>query len=509
MTEPEPLSTKNSTFNPPKRKVPGRGGSPISARSLPILMMLVLLLTAGCDRDDPPAEAPAPPAPAAASTPPAHPASSDARVILVVVDTLRADRLTQYGYSLPTSEALSDLFDRATTFTNALAPSPWTTPSTASIHSGLSPFRHGATRMGATLQPAINTLAEAMTARGLKSVGFSYNVHVSRQTGFDQGFKAFLDYQGKTLAYPEIAKMTGYAKVWLKRNGQEPFFLYLHPMSCHGPYRVPRDRADDLLGRLPRRGFAYYGSLMKDIMTRGKIGRRSEVTPRILSSLNERYDTGVRYSMDELGGLINSLKEQGIFDDVTLILTSDHGEELFDHGGFSHGFTLHREVLHVPLIIKLPGQTKARRVDSTVSLMDIYPTLLDLLDGEPHEAGLDGRSLVPLLKGDSEGWEDRTMLHTVDWPRRTVGTALVEGPWKLIHIDSGYDGREDSVELYNIAEDPTETKDLAPARASLAQSMRARLDELTRVAAERALPAPRNVRAQMDDEALKALGYVQ
>lgn len=460
------------------------------------LVACVLTLLLACSRRE---EAPPPPA--------ASPAPGGPKVVLIVVDTLRSDHLSQYGYPLPTSTALDGFAAQATLFTSAWAPAPWTTPSTASIHSGLSPFRHAATRLGDTLQPEVLTLAERLKARGLATIGFSYNNHISKPAGFAQGFDGFLEHQGATLHYPPVSKMVDYALVWAKRNGASPFFLYLHPMSCHGPYLVPEARQSDLLGRRPTEGFRYFGRLMKDVMSPQDPASPREVSPEIVTSLLERYDTAVRFSMDEVGRLFAGLQAQGWYDESLIVLTSDHGEELFDHGGFSHGFTLHREVLQVPLMIKLPHQKEARRVDTPVTLMDVLPTVLDVI-GAPADPGLDGQSLLPAAAGTGRV-EERPRLFSVSWPGRAVAKALEEGPWKLVRLTSSFDGRQDTHLLYDVAKDRAESTDLAETHPEERARQATRLDTLAAAAAVDALPQAENILEKMDFEALEALGYVQ
>lgn len=209
------------------------------------------------------------------------------------------------------------------------------------------------------------------------------------------------------------------------------------------------------------------------------------------------------------------MRGEGIYRDALVIIAADHGEELFDHGGFGHAYTLHREVLHVPLFIELPRQSKGRLIRSYASLMDIHPTVLDLLGLKPTPQ-LHGRSLVSLLsaeelevaKGKTEEGESRS-LYFQEQSKRMRGRALLTGEYKLIQIERDYLHPLPVSQLFDIRLDPLEMHDLASERpdvvAELSRRLEARLAEYrrsTRVDAE-------NLREQLNEEALRALGYVE
>jgi arylsulfatase A-like enzyme len=275
-------------------------------------------------------------------------------------------------------------------------------------------------------------------------------------------------------------------------------------MNTHGPYRVPADHRRSLLGREPSRDFVYYGSLMASITSGRSLLRRREVGPTYLASLVDQYDTAVRYTSQALGELFADLERRGLFDDALVIVTSDHGEELFDHGGFSHGYSLHGEVLRVPLYVKLPRQHEGAVVDARVSLMDIAPTILQALGIEPT-ASFDG---LP-LPASSEAGPDRSLLHVSDWKERCVGRALLSGRYKLIQLDSNYEGLRNTTRLYDVEADPGETLDLAHRKPELVTEMRRQLEAaFARAQSGSKQVAPANVLDDMDRERLKALGYL-
>lgn len=438
------------------------------------------------------------------------PSPARPNVILIVVDTLRADHLSHYGYPRDTSKPLDGFRARSTLFTRALATAPWTGPSTMSIHTGLSPLQHRSNDHGDVLADEATTLAEILSQAGYATHGISFNQEVTRKLGYAQGFDVFDDFLGEVIDYPDIQVMTRRVDRWLATEPAEPYFLYLQPMSVHGPYRVPKSRQSTLLGRAPSRAFEYYGrDLMSPLMRRGKLKLRAGMTPEIFESLVDQYDVAVRYSMEEIAQMLAAIEQAGRMENTIVILTADHGEELFDHGGFSHGFTLHREVLHVPLYVSLPGQTSAATVDRAVSILDIVPTVLARLDLSAPE-GLTG---VDLLAASPPGSAERLFVQEAGWTKRAVGLSLVRGSDHLIDLEHGYDSPDPRLSLFDLARDPRERADRALAETAEAVALQEILhEEAEKLAKSTALPEPRNVLDALEaDEAarLKALGYAE
>lgn len=433
--------------------------------------------------------------------------SSPPSVILIVVDTLRADHLSQYGYERETSSGLAEFASHSTKFTRAYATSSWTKPSVASLFTGLLPSTHRVLVRGRVLSPRFETLAERLSQAGWTSSAFSGNLFISDQTGYEQGFESFLGHDGDVLAYPDVGDMQKVVDTWLTHSerGAEPLFLYFQPMNCHGPYLVPETRRSDLLGHEPAPDFRYRGQLMQSIVKHGDLAARKDVTPEIVQSLTDQYDTAVRYSLDTVGTLLESLRSSDLYEESLIVITSDHGEELFDHGGFSHAYTLFEEVVRVPLWIKLPGQTRAATIDRPVSLLDLYPTILDLV-GLDIPAGLHGISLSPVLSGDtSSGPSDlRPILYETRWQNRAVAAGVRVGPYKMIDIRTNYEGRQNTQLLFNLDDDPRELQDLAAVRPEILESM---VLELIRGMDPQAEPhTPETI--EFDAEALEALGYL-
>jgi arylsulfatase A-like enzyme len=439
--------------------------------------------------------------------------TENASVVLIVIDTLRPDHLSQYGYRLDTSPALADFASHATRFTNAYAPAPWTLPSMASLMTGVAPLRHRALELGDSLNLELSTIAEKLQQRGYRTAGFSANLQISAVAHFNQGFDHFVDHSGKVLKYPDISQLMRGADQWFK--GAEvpgPFFLYLHPMNCHGPYRVPERFNAELLGREPRVGFHYWGDVMTQVLKKKSIKGRRKVDANLLTSLTELYDTSIRYSTDRIGDLFGYLKARDLYEESLIIITSDHGEELFDHDGFSHGYTLYEEVLGVPLFVKLPGQKTSRVVDTTVSLLDLYPTILEVT-GVEAALDLDGRSLFSLMSGKSlrkDGFgEPRDLFFHLGWRSRGSAMAIKRGKYKFIAVGDSYDGLVNAELLFDLESDPEEVRDLSAANPKLSRSHRQAVNRKRKAYIDSQYADPENIKEQLNLEALQALGYVE
>ncbi|MEN8164225.1 MAG: sulfatase [Acidobacteriota bacterium] len=431
-------------------------------------------------------------------------------IVLVVIDALRADHLSHYGYHRDTAGAIDDFVASSTRFADCSSQAPWTNPSVASLFTGLNTARHRTNTFGAALPTDFTTLAESLQSNGWTTAAVSFNPGVRSELDFDQGFETYDEFLGKATAYPHMEEMVSRVATWLDEQPQQPFFLYLQPMNVHGPYRVPKEARSNVLGRPPGREFRYYGDLMNGILRKGKFESRDQVPGPYLESLIDKYDTAIRYSTDQLGELFAVLSRHQLYEDTLIIVTADHGEELFDHGGFSHGWSLHRESLHVPLFIKLPGQSDGGVVEAPVELIDLYPTILEAA-GILTDLDLDGRSLVPLIlgKADPESDQEPERLTQTAWKGRCVARGISAQGFRLIEIERNYERVKNVIRMYDLAGDPREEEDVSGRHPKIAlelrQELHRRFDEL----AQNAGPQPENRKDQLDQERLRALGYVE
>ncbi len=333
-------------------------------------------------------------------------------VVLISVDTLRADRLGVYGYERPTSPQLDAWARRAVVFEETVAPASWTLPSHVSMLTGISALAHGVNNRWPA-PAALPFLAEMLRAQGYSTAAWTGGGWLAPRYGFIQGFDVYHTWTAPDDGDGELVSHVEEAIEWLKGSALEPFFLFFHTFETHSPY-LPREPSysrwaeaagvrgepiriyDRLLDPLAEEGFA----LRKQLV----VGRDGEapfgVSPEQRSQLRVAYDSGVAYADRQLGRLLEALGDRDLTERSLVALTSDHGESLGEEGLVSHGH-LHDSNLLVPWILALPGNREAgKRIPTQVSLVDLVPTLLDLL-GLPVPGGVDGRSRAPLVLGET------------------------------------------------------------------------------------------------------------
>jgi arylsulfatase len=390
-------------------------------------------------------------------------------VVVIVVDSLRADHLSHLGYEFPTAVSLDGFLADAAIFARAYAPSPASVPSTATLMTGLLPARH---RLGHEdrLGPDVETLASRLTDAGYTSFALSHHARVTAETGLDRGFERFQGTTSGLLDYPDASDAVAFVREFLARDPPRPFFLYLHLMNTHGPYRVPPDRQSELLGRPPQQDMHYGDALMRGVL-RGAPAAKAQVATAHVRSLTEQYDTAARYTLDRVAEILRLLEHAGVYRDALIVLSGDHGDELFEHGSFGHGATLYTEVIHVPLYVKPPGGVAKLRMDAPVGLQDVAPTVLELLGLPPLG---DGVSFAGWLRGGpAPPTDERALLFEIPGdPRRT--RAIAADRYKLIR--QGADPGSATVRLYDRVLDPRETDDIAAGGGELVSELSRRLD---------------------------------
>jgi arylsulfatase A-like enzyme len=374
-------------------------------------------------------------------------------IVLVTVDTMRADHLGLYGQPLPVSPALDALAAESVVFDRALSTCPATAPSVAAMLTGHHRATNGVVRNGASLPADVTTLAEVLRAAGFRTGAVVANQLLHR-AGFKQGFERF------TLAQPDAARPELFRDApLLKAAGRllrefvdDPFFLWVHLMAPHGPYQPPRR----YLPLMPAQAFRRPGdrTLMVSFGNRGPglVPRYQNLGgPVIPAEYRRRYAAEIRYVDDLLGALVGRLRRLGRWEDALVVVTADHGESLGEHDlWFQHGWYVYDDTVRVPLLVRAPNGTLApRRVGASVSLVDLMPTVLDLT-GVASPAGLEGESLLPLMQGDAT---DRTAYAQNYYENALVASSV--GRWKYVRR-----GKPQREELYDTAVDPGETRNL-------------------------------------------------
>ena len=322
-------------------------------------------------------------------------------VLLIVVDTLRADRLGAYGYGRPTSPNIDrELAGKGVTLETAYSQSPWTLPSMISLFTSRYPGELLDDNPSTFGLPAhLETLPERMRGLGYRTAGFVANALLRDQNGFARGFETYYFPPVQRDHRRHAENLTSRARDWLKTVGEERFFLYLHFMDPHDPY----DNSDMVDGRSPFYP-DYDGELtgvgIGEFLDREK--QRADPTVGVaaedVAHWSALYDMEVRYLDRALGELLAAIPEQ-VLAETLIVFTADHGEELYDHGWWLHARTVFQELIRVPMIVRWDRRLPAgRRLDGTVRLLDLTPTILSAVGGEASSdwAGVD---LLPYLEG--------------------------------------------------------------------------------------------------------------
>jgi choline-sulfatase len=442
-------------------------------------------------------------APGSCRQPPRQPLPN---VLLVTIDTLRADHCSAYGYGRPTTPTLERLARRGVLFETAYAPIATTTPSHATMLTGRLPREHGLIRNGQALPTGQPTLTDILRLAGYRTAAFVSSFALDHRFGLARGFETYDDdfgpaapprsepWEGHRLdgAFDRTADRTcRRALGWLGVQGylgppvpgRPPFFLWVHFFDPHDPYSPPpaHERLFPPPGPQP-----------------------SELDRQIA-----RYDGEIHFADSELGRLLDELDRVGLLAQTMTIVAGDHGEGLMQHGHMGHGLMIYEEAVRVPLLVLWPRAVRGpRRVAGPVQLLDLTPTVLDLL-GKPLRTDGHGRSLAGILRGQESPDPQRDVfLQRRQYLTETVGSvhvkgekiAVREGRWKYIEAPE-----EGTYELYDLDADPHELRNLYQPSVSQASLLAGKLQAWR----QSVRPPPLLSVSDEDARRLRSLGYVQ
>jgi choline-sulfatase len=469
---------------------PGLRGTFLSVRAASVLLLVALLaLAGGCSR---PAGAP--------------------NVLLISIDSLRADRLGAWGNPRATSPTLDRLAAEGVRFAEAVSPTSWTLPAHVSLLTGLPQRRHLVINVSNTIPADIPVLPELFAAHGYATVGFYSGPFLHPSYGFGRGFEHYVSCQGpetdalrgafaweSSHKYRTNPRVLRAWKRWVAHEAREPFFAFVHMWDVHYDYIPPE----------PYRSMfdpTYAGRLDgRDIV---RAGFPLDASARDVAHLLALYDGEIRYTDATIARMLGLLDRAGLLDHTIVVVTADHGDEFLEHGGKGHQRTLFEEVVHVPLIIwARDGLPRGRTVTRPVSLEDVAPTILALA-GLPGMPGAEGRSLVPLFAGAGTagaGPPVTSALYNIGRRLLLLGS-IRSGPTKLV-----YDERTHTTVRYDLAADPGERAPMPSTGGPLEAALQARVRETLTVLA--LLPggraAPPAALPPGEVERLRMLGYIE
>lgn len=451
-------------------------------------------------------------------------------VVFILVDTLRADHLPMYGYSRQTAPTLTALAQQGIAFSRMYTQAPWTKPSVATLFSSLYPTVHKVNRYLDCVTDSITALPEVLRANGYKTFGVSANALISPTFGYAQGFdelrvwgimSAFrLTVMGRLWGVitdgrflreghrTRAGVVTDAALEWVSQNQQVPFFLYIHYLDPHWPYRppAPYDQAFNYRTDPPRRA---EGSDPLKLPPNKK-------APERIGRILDQYDGEILYTDAQIARLLQGLEQLGLLKDALVIVTSDHGEEFYEHGRAGHGQSVYEELLRVPFLLWWPGHLSAGdRYDAMVGLIDVMPTLLTLLEIEAP-LGLQGTSFAAALLKLGGPQPERALFAEVfvdGVPGARRSSALVSvsaGRNKLIrHLYGPQQGLE---EFYDLETDPLEQTNRASQAQMQVAALRQELDGFNALTSEAAQRVEAQQLEKLDrdtERKLRSLGYIK
>ena len=398
--------------------------------------------------------------------------NSAPNVVVVTIDTLRADHLGCYGYKQIRTPNIDALAAEGTRFERAYTAVPVTLPSHTAIFTGTYPMLSGMHDFAANrLNPTQATLASVLQEHGYATAAVIGSAVLDSRFGLNRGFDFYYDhFDFSRLEEANLDEMERPGNVvadlaldWLGKNSQKKFFLWMHLYDPHFPYRPPEPYSREYAA--------------------------------------QPYDGEIAFADEQLGRLLRFLKEKGLYQNTLIVLSGDHGESLGEHGEKTHGFFIYNATMHVPLIIRLPGKPAARVAGDPVSLIDLMPTILSVV-GLPAPPQVQGRNLLPSLQG-KPGEPDRSLYGETFLPRLHFNWSELRGVEnaKYHFIDAP------RPELYDLRSDPGEMRNLLSEKKAVAEEMRAQLAALIREYSAGKEMAEKTGLDPALMERLKSLGY--
>ena len=459
-------------------------------------------------------------------------------VVVVLIDTLRADHLGAYGYARPTSPNFDALARDSVVFEHTMAQAAWTKPSVASLMTGRFVHRHGVVSSRDALGGDQKTIAEALGERGYRTAAFSANPWITPEFRFDQGFDAFESGRAMGAQLTNLYKLlkrvdrlfggrsdlagtvfwgtsgnlgnserdrvlTDAAVDWIGQQNDDPFFLYVHLIGPHDPYNPPAEyvrpfRAADWDGNP--------GPTKPPARVQTVFDHADPLGERERAALMAQYDGAIAFADAQLGRIVEALRKSGRLDKTLLVVTADHGEEFYEHRNWRHGSQLYNEIVHVPLTFRLPNRLPPERRGDLTMLVDVFPTVLQLVDANDAGGGFDGR---PLFAAVRDGRVPAAFAEHWWYDGGTYVSRMVErGELKFKESKDEARGQE-KTELYDLAADGGEQRNLLENAAAVRENDLGELQGLLNKLGEKVCVGCTEA-VEVDPstkERLRALGY--
>jgi len=453
-------------------------------------------------------------------------------VVLIVLDTVRADHLSLYGYPLRTTPNLDELARDSSIYSNAISPSDFTLTSHASLFTGVYPSWHGAfceppaNAFGRELSPGVPTLAEILARQGYRTLGVAANLYVRADFGLQRGFTSFhiprpvpmlitdnwyLLRRNLRRALTVVTDTAQFDRIFSRSEdvnrqfflsfaelgaSRTPFFAFLNFMDAHYPYVPPAPFDHFFPGKIP--------GITQDDLDRQQetISSGHPVPAGYVSHTASQYDGAIRYMDEQIGNVIAWLRAEHIYDNTMIIVTSDHGESFGERSRVGHANSAYQNLLHAALLIKYPNSALKGAVTAPVSLIDVAPTVLRTL-GFPVAPGMQGISLLespPERRNIFGETFPCPVLHSPDCPQGCLSRTIISWPDKLITTSNG------NRELFDLETDPRESGNQFSARPDVAQRMRTDLSLWIKT-----MPRLNRPKSQVDKQSLqvlRGLGYL-
>lgn len=419
---------------------------------------------------------------------------SNKNIILIVIETLRADHLSCYNYHRETSKNLDKLAKEGILFKRCFVQAPWTIPSLSSIFTSLYPSSHGNNMPGGRLSTKAKALAEILKENYFTTQAFDAAGWARSEYGFSQGFDNYNEDSSIGNEKVSSFRLTDDAVRWIKLNRKNKFFLFLFYNDTHYMYTY-------------HRGISFYKEKSKNVYSDMKFEKICEIKDSLdeedIKTLTGYYDGEIKLVDQSLGRLFNEMRKLGVYNNTIIIVTGDHGEEFGAHGYFGHTYTIYNDVLHVPLIIKVPGnKIKNIAVEEVVSSIDIMPTVLNLLRIK-NNYNFQGTDISRFFRDVKYPAGNKISIAETwnRWPRKSIQTK----EWKMTFNDIN---GTTYYELFNLADDPREMNNLAESYkeklAEFKQIMSSKIEAIQKIKLEE----EKSELTEAESSEMRSLGYL-